>query len=179
MILVQQYILTSRSYLLIMQSKDIVNLTKALGEQCIAQGIILTTIESCTGGILAAQLTNIAGSSAWYHKGYVTYSNQSKIECVSVNQKTIDQYGAVSQQTANEMVLGGINNNQNNLGLSITGIAGPSGGTKIKPVGTVFFAVAKKGNIIFEHKALFKGNREEIRQKALLFALNQLLTLTL
>jgi len=162
-----------------MQSKDIINLTQALGEKLLKQNIILTTAESCTGGLLAAQLTNIPGSSDWFDRGFITYSNQSKIDCVNVKKNTINKHGAVSQQTANEMATGSIDNSQGNLGLSITGIAGPSGGSKLKPVGTIFFAIAKKQNVIFEHQAFFDGNRVDIREKALLFALNQLLTLTL
>ena len=162
-----------------MQSKDVINLTRVLGEKFLIQNIILTTVESCTGGLLAAQLTNIPGSSTWFDRGFITYSNQSKVDCVEVKKGTINKYGAVSQQTANEMALGAINNSQGNLGLSITGIAGPSGGSKMKPVGTVFFAIAKKENVIFEHQAFFDGNRVDIREKALLFALNQLLALTL
>ena len=162
-----------------MQSKDVINLTRVLGEKFLIQNIILTTVESCTGGLLAAQLTNIPGSSTWFDRGFITYSNQSKVDCVEVKKGTINKYGAVSQQTANEMALGAINNSQGNLGLSITGIAGPSGGSKMKPVGTVFFAIAKKENVILEHQAFFDGNRVDIREKALLFALNQLLTLTL
>jgi len=162
-----------------MQSKDIINLTQALGEKLLKQNIILTTAESCTGGLLAAQLTNIPGSSDWFDRGFITYSNQSKIDCVNVKKNTINKHGAVSQQTANEMATGSIDNSQGNLGLSITGIAGPSGGSKLKPVGTIFFAIAKKQNVIFEHQAFFDGNRVDIREKALLFALNQLLALTL
>jgi len=162
-----------------MQSKDVINLTRVLGEKFLMQSIILTTVESCTGGLLAAQLTNIPGSSSWFDRGFITYSNQSKVDCVKVKKVTINKYGAVSQQTANEMALGAINNSQGNLGLSITGIAGPSGGSKMKPVGTVFFAIAKKENVIFEYEAFFDGNRVDIREKALLFALNQLLALTL
>ena len=162
-----------------MQSKDVINLTRVLGEKFLIQNIILTTVESCTGGLLAAQLTNIPGSSTWFDRGFITYSNQSKVDCVEVKKGTINKYGAVSQQTANEMALGAINNSQGNLGLSITGIAGPSGGSKMKPVGTIFFSIAKKQNVIFEHQAFFDGNRVNIREKALLFALNQLLALTL
>ena len=162
-----------------MQSKDVINLTRVLGEKFLKQDIVLTTVESCTGGLLAAKLTNIAGSSTWFDRGFITYSNQSKIDCVGVMKSTIKKYGAVSQQTANEMALGGIHNSQGNLGLSITGIAGPSGGSKLKPVGTVFFAIAKKQDVIYEHQAFFDGNRGDIREKALLFALNQLLALTL
>jgi len=162
-----------------MQSKDVINLTQTLGVKFLKQNIILTTVESCTGGLLAAQLTNIPGSSTWFDRGFITYSNQSKVDCVKVKEVTINKYGAVSQQTANEMALGAIKNSQGNLGLSITGIAGPSGGSKMKPVGTVFFSIAKKQNVIFEHQAFFDGNRVNIREKALLFALNQLLALTL
>ena len=167
------------SCLFIMQSKDIIKLTQALGEKFLMQKIMLTTIESCTGGLLSAQLTNTPGSSAWFDRGFITYSNQSKIDCLKVKKITINKYGAVSQQTANEMALGGIKNSQGNLSLSITGIAGPHGGSKLKPIGTIFFGIAKKNNIIFEHQALFDGNRVDIREKAVLFALNQLLMLTL
>ena len=162
-----------------MQSKDIINLTQTLGDKFLIQKIILTTVESCTGGLLSAQLTNTPGSSTWFDRGFITYSNQSKMDCVKVKKNTIDKYGAVSQQTANEMALGAVNNSQANLGLSITGIAGPYGGSKLKPIGTIFFGIAKKNNVIFEHQALFDGNRVDIREKAALFALNQLLELTL
>ena len=162
-----------------MQSKDIIKLTRVLGDKFLTKKLILTTVESCTGGLLAAEITNIPGSSLWFDRGFVTYSNQSKVDCVKVKQSTINKYGAVSQQTANEMALGSINNSKGNLGLSITGIAGPSGGSKLKPVGTIFFAIANKKNVIFEHEAFFDGNRVDIREKALLFALNQLLALTL
>ena len=162
-----------------MQSKDIIKLTRILGDKFLTEKLILTTVESCTGGLLAAEITNIPGSSLWFDRGFVTYSNQSKIDCVGVKQDTLEQFGAVSQQIANEMALGGVEKSEGNTGLSITGIAGPSGGSLKKPVGTIFFGIAQKENIIFEHQALFKGNRAEIREKALLFALNQLLALTL
>ena len=93
-----------------MQSKDVINLTQTLGVKFLKQNIILTTVESCTGGLLAAQLTNIPGSSTWFDRGFITYSNQSKVDCVKVKKVTINKYGAVSQQTANEMALGAINN---------------------------------------------------------------------
>ena len=162
-----------------MLSKDIRNLTQALGHKFIEQRKILTTVESCTGGLLASEITNIPGSSLWFDRGFVIYSNQSKIDCVGVKPNTLNKYGEVSQETANEMALGGLVNSGGNIVISITGIAGPTGGSKIKPVGMVFFGIAQKENIIFEHQALFKGNRAEIREKALLFALNQLLALTL
>ena len=162
-----------------MQSKDIIKLTRVLGDKFLTKKLILTTVESCTGGLLAAEITNIPGSSLWFDRGFVSYSNQSKIDCVGVKQLTLEKFGAVSQQIANEMALGAVENSEGNIGLSITGIAGPSGGSSKKPVGTIFFGIAQKENVIFEHHAFFKGNRTEIREKALLFALNQLLTLTL
>mgnify|MGYP001167999580 CR=1 FL=1 len=162
-----------------MRSKDILTLTEALGEKLIVRKMILTTVESCTGGLFSAQITNTPGSSIWFDRGFITYSNQSKIDCVKVKKNTIEKFGAVSQQTADEMALGAINNSQGNIALSITGIAGPKGGSQLKPIGTIFFGIAKKENIIFQQKAFFEGNREEIREKAVLFALNQLLTLTL
>ena len=148
-----------------MQSKDIINLTQTLGDKFLIQKIILTTVESCTGGLLSAQLTNTPGSSTWFDRGFITYSNQSKIDCVKVKKDTIDKYGSVSQQTANEMALGAVNNSQANLGLSITGIAGPGGASKNKPVGLVYIGI-KKGNKIIIKENIFKNKNRISIQKA-------------
>ena len=109
-----------------MQSEDIINLTRVLGDKFLKKKLVLTTVESCTGGLLAAEITNIPGSSLWFDRGFVSYSNQSKIDCVGVKQLTLEKFGAVSQQIANEMALGAVENSEGNIGLSITGIAGPS-----------------------------------------------------
>ena len=111
--------------------------------------------------------------------GAITYSNNSKIDSLRVRRETLENFGAVSQEIANEMSAGALENSEANLSISITGIAGPEGGTLDKPIGTVFFSIATIDNIILEHKADFKGSRDEIRKESVLFALNKLLNLTL
>ena len=162
-----------------MYSKEIYPLSEALGKQCIANGYFLVTAESCTGGLLAQSITDIPGSSLWFDRGFVTYSNESKIDCLEISPLTLDTYGAVSQETANEMAVGAIANGSGNLSISISGVAGPDGGSKSKPVGTVFFAISNKKSIIFNYHANFPGDRSMIRDKAVLFILNTLLKLTL
>lgn len=162
-----------------MFSDEVTILCQNLGQQCEQNGIRLITAESCTGGLLAAAITSTAGSSKWFERGYVTYSNQSKMNCLSINENDLQTFGAVSAQIAQQMAAGALKNTSANLSISITGIAGPSGGSKDKPIGTVFFACQRENKVIFEHKALFAGNREIIRDKAVIFAINTLLKLTL
>jgi nicotinamide-nucleotide amidase len=162
-----------------MFSDEVTILCQNLGQQCEQNGIRLITAESCTGGLLAAAITSTAGSSKWFERGYVTYSNQSKMNCLSINENDLQTFGAVSAQIAQQMAAGALKNTSANLSISITGIAGPSGGSKDKPIGTVFFACLRENKVIFEHKALFVGNREIIRDKAVIFAINTLLKLTL
>jgi nicotinamide-nucleotide amidase len=150
-----------------------------LGVQCLANAHQLVIAESCTGGMICSALTQISGSSQWFSQGFITYSNQSKIDLLGVKENSLTSFGAVSQQVANEMAVGALQKGDGTLSLSITGIAGPSGGSKSKPVGTVFFSVCNKSRVLLEHKANFKGSRQEIRGKGLLFALNSLLKLTL
>ena len=162
-----------------MFSDEVTILCQNLGQQCEQNGIHLVTAESCTGGLLAGAITSIAGSSKWFDRGFVTYSNQSKMDCLSINENDLHTFGAVSAQIAQQMAAGALKNTSANLSISITGIAGPSGSSKDKPIGTVFFACQRKNKVIFEHKALFAGNREIIRDKAVIFAINTLLKLTL
>jgi len=162
-----------------MFDKETYKLAEVLGRQCLDKKIVLVTSESCTGGLLGQVITSAPGSSSWFDCGFITYSNKSKIECLGVNKETISRFGAVSQETANEMAIGALKKSEGNISISITGIAGPSGGSKTKPIGTVFFSIVTKNEIILEHRAKLIGNREEIRTNALLFSLNQLLTLTL
>jgi nicotinamide-nucleotide amidase len=125
------------------------------------------------------QLTNIPGSSVWFDRGFITYSNESKVELLKVSQSTLSKFGAVSEEIASEMALGALNASHADIALSITGIAGPSGGSIEKPVGTVFFAVAYQNKVIFNTSKIFPGSRENIRESSCLFALNQVLALTL
>jgi nicotinamide-nucleotide amidase len=134
----------------------------------------LTTAESCTGGLVATSLTALAGSSEWFERGYVTYSNDSKSEDIGVDAHLIQDHGAVSIQVAKAMAVGAKQSSNSNIALSITGIAGPTGGTKEKPVGTVCFAWILNNDQVFSETKLFTGNRSEIRDAASEFALSQL-----
>ena len=150
-----------------------------LGNALIKNHLRIALAESCTGGLVCQHLTNIPGSSVWFDRGFITYSNEAKIELLKVDQTIILKFGAVSQEVASEMALGALNESQAQIALSITGIAGPSGGSIDKPVGTVFFAIAHQNKIIFNASKVFPGSRENIRESSCLFALNQVLALTL
>ena len=162
-----------------MQTKEIHLLSQKLGNQCIKNAYKLVIAESCTGGLVCSVITSVSGSSNWFDRGFVTYSNQSKCDLLGVAKKTLANHGAVSQNVANEMALGALQNSHGTLSLSITGIAGPNGGTKDKPVGTVYFAICNQNSMLFESRSNFAGSRLEIQEKALLFALNNLLKVTL
>jgi len=162
-----------------MFSREHTNLIQKLARQCLERGILLVTAESCTGGLLSSSLTQEAGSSKWFDRGFVTYSNNSKIDSLGVQGETLENFGAVSQEVANEMSTGALKNSEANLGISITGIAGPEGGSLTKPVGTVYFSIANLEKVILEHKSDFDGSRETIRKESVLFVLNKLLNLTL
>jgi nicotinamide-nucleotide amidase len=151
----------------------------------------LALAESCTGGMIASLITSQSGSSLWFDRAYITYNNQAKIELLSVKTTSLDKYGAVSQTVAQEMVQGCLLNSNCDYALSVTGIAGPGGGSLNKPVGMVWFAWAKyvkneknKTDVItVEHHQLqiksklqkFSGDRKEIREKSVKYALTQLL----
>ena len=140
-------------------------------------GLKLVTAESCTGGWLGQAVTAVAGSSAWYERGFITYRNLSKCEMLSVQQATLDQYGAVSAQTAQEMVMGALNRSHAQMGVSITGIAGPDGGTAVKPVGMICFAWAIEDGPVRQETRFFKGNRDTIRRLSVATALQGILRL--
>ena len=122
-------------------------------------------------------MTAVAGSSAWYECGFITYSNASKCEMLGVQQTTLDRYGAVSAQTAQEMVIGALNRSHAQIGVSITGIAGPDGGTALKPVGMVCFAWALKDGVVRQEIQCFQGDRETIRRLSVATALQGILHL--
>ena len=137
--------------------------------------IIISTAESCTGGMLASFLTSIPGSSAVFDRGFITYSDSSKIDLLNVNPNTIDNFGAVSDKTAREMALGAVKNSKANLAVSITGVAGPEGGTEVNPVGTVYIVTSNSNNIINSRKFIIKDKgRDYIRKMASLEAINML-----
>ena len=159
------------------QNIDLHEITHDLARVLIKNNWHLSTAESCTGGMVAASITELAGSSEWFERGYVTYSNQSKSEDIDVSQNLIEQHGAVSDQVARAMALGAKQNSGSDLSLSITGIAGPTGGSPEKPIGTVCFAWALANDQIVSETKYFEGNRQQIRQQACDFSLRKLLDL--
>lgn len=131
---------------------------------------VVTCAESCTGGLLSAALTSIPGSSAFFERSFITYSDQAKRQLLNVNDSTLRHYGAVSEETVREMALGALIASKSDYALSISGIAGPDGGSTEKPVGTVWFGFATKQRI-WAKQYHFSGNREQIRQQAVQYAL--------
>ncbi len=140
-----------------------------LGQALKSHGFVLAMAESCTGGMVTEAITSIAGSSAWFDRGFVTYSNAAKIDMLGVSSATLEKFGAVSEQTAAEMAIGALKNSAAQIVGSITGIAGPDGGSPEKPVGTVCFAWAGKNLPISTCTHWFDGNRNDIRQQATIF----------
>lgn len=130
----------------------------------------IVTAESCTGGGLAYELTSLPGSSCWFERGFVTYSNEAKQELLGVSPVTLANFGAVSEQVALEMAQGALRHSHANLALAITGIAGPEGGSPEKPVGTVWFGLAKEGGCSAMCR-VFSGDRAAVRQQAVAYAI--------
>jgi nicotinamide-nucleotide amidase len=161
------------------QKNDLHEVTQELARVLIKNNWHLSTAESCTGGMVAASITELAGSSEWFERGYVTYSNQAKSEDIDVSQNLIEQYGAVSDQVARAMVLGAKQNSGSDIALSITGIAGPTGGSPEKPVGTVCFAWVLANDQMVSETKHFEGDRQQIRQQACDFSLRKLLSLVI
>ena len=138
---------------------------------------MLATAESCTGGWAAQALTAIAGSSSWFERGFVTYSNAAKEEMLGVRPQTLARHGAVSEETAREMALGALAHSRADIALAITGVAGPSGGSAEKPVGTVCFAWATKDGRARAETRRFAGDREAVRRQSVERALQGVLEL--
>ena len=140
----------------------------------------LATAESCTGGLIAAACTDVPGSSAWFERGFVTYSNESKMEMLGIPAKMLDEHGAVSQAVAHAMAQGALARSQAQVAVSVTGIAGPTGGSDKKPVGTVWFglAVNDKGTTRVETtQRQFPGDRTAVREASVGFAIALVLSL--
>ncbi|SMN12135.1 C-terminal domain of CinA type S [uncultured Candidatus Thioglobus sp.] len=147
----------------------------ALSEILIKKSLTIAVAESCSGGNLSALLTSESGSSAYFDRGYITYSNQAKMEMLGVSENTLNTYGAVSAETALEMVQGVINNASTDIGVSITGIAGPSSDDTNKPVGMVCFGFYINGNYSTITQR-FDGNRHHIVTQSVECAVNTLVT---
>lgn len=154
----------------IYSTEESTTLEKAVVELLLANELTVTCAESCTGGMLSARLINVPGVSEIYKAGYVTYSNKAKRKLLGVKKVTLQKYGAVSRQTAEEMVKGLVFNSKSDVGVAVTGLAGPDGGTKEKPVGLVYIACSVKGNVTVK-EFHFKGNRMKVREAAVMSAL--------
>ena len=149
--------------------------TTALAAQLSRRNQLLATAESCTGGWLAKVCTDRAGSSGWFERGFVTYSNAAKQELLGVQAETLARHGAVSRETVLEMVAGALAHSHAHWALAISGIAGPGGGSPDKPVGTVWFAWGGPGGWQLAREARFQGNRDAVREQAVATALQVLL----
>ncbi len=149
-----------------------------LGRALAARGWCCATAESCTGGLVAGAITDVAGSSDWFDRGFVTYSNEAKTELLGVAAETLARYGAVSEATAQAMVEGALAASRANLAVAVTGIAGPGGGSTGKPVGTVCFAWMRRGETAITVTRLFTGDRRAVRRAAVAEALAGMLART-
>ncbi len=150
---------------------ELFKLAQQLGLLLKSKEKIIATAESCTGGWLAQIITEVSGSSAWFDRGFVTYSNAAKIQMLGIKSETLDKFGAVSAQTAVEMVKGALDHSDADCAIAVTGIAGPEGGTAEKPIGTVFIAWAYKNQEIKVIQKKLTGNRHEIRRQTVKIAL--------
>ena len=149
-------------------------LAKNIGVRLKSAGEQLVTAESCTGGWVAQVVTAVAGSSAWFERGFVTYSNSAKQELLGVREETLARHGAVSEETAREMALGALARSKAGVAVAVTGVAGPSGGSPEKPVGTVCFAWADRRGVRSETRH-FSGDRESVRRQSVVHALEGVL----
>ena len=154
-----------------MSEQQVESLATYLGELASSHDYLIATAESCTGGGVSEIITRISGSSQWFDRGFVTYSNEAKEDMLNVQSDTLDEFGAVSEQVAQEMVMGAIKYSRADLAVSVTGVAGPTGGTTDKPVGTVCFAWANRKGITQTTKAQFSGDRHSIRNQSCMMAL--------
>lgn len=155
---------------------DLLDLAKSVLVAAKSAGKKITTAESCTGGLVASCITSLPGSSAVFDSGYVTYSNDAKTRMLGVPRDAIAQFGAVSDVTAAAMAEGALAQSNADLAVSITGIAGPDGGTKEKPVGLVFLAVAQRGKDAQVKRYVFAGTRTDVRRASVAAALELLIS---
>ncbi|MDI1260999.1 CinA family protein [Aquabacterium sp.] len=155
--------------------QELTSLVADLAAQLQARGWQLATAESCTGGLIAATCTEVSGSSAWFERGFVTYSNQAKTELLGVDEALIEAHGAVSEPVARAMAEGALARSRAQLAVAVTGVAGPTGGSPDKPVGTVWLAWAAQGRPTRALRCQFEGDRGAVRWATVKQALQGLL----
>jgi nicotinamide-nucleotide amidase len=153
---------------------DVTALARSLGRQCKRRRVVVATAESCTGGGVATAITRISGSAKWFDRGFVTYSNEAKRQMLGVKPLTLKRHGAVSEEVAREMARGALARSPADVAVAITGIAGPTGGSRAKPVGLVWFAWASRGSIVQSRRFRFRGNRVSVRLQSVAMALRGL-----
>ena len=146
-----------------------------LADLMLEKGLFLATAESCTGGMIAAACTDLAGSSAWFERGFITYSNDAKTQMLGVDAALIAQHGAVSEPVARAMAFGAIRHSAAQVSVAVTGVAGPTGGSATKPVGTVWFGFSVAGMLTSEVMR-FDGNRTDVRAATVAHAFRCLIT---
>ncbi len=157
-----------------MTDSELMQLSEQVGQALKARGATVTTAESCTGGWVAKVITDIAGSSAWFERGFVTYSNEAKAQMIGVREETLAQHGAVSEPVVVEMAIGALKAARADYAVSISGIAGPDGGSEEKPAGTVWFAFATARDEGITRRECFSGDRDAVRRQATAYALQTL-----
>jgi len=155
--------------------KEIYDLSEQLGMELKAKGMVLATAESCTGGWISQAVTMVPGSSNWFDRGFVTYTNHSKHEILGVRTATLDAEGAVSELTVREMAAGALRHSRAHCSVAVSGIAGPDGGTAAKPVGTVWLAIAEKGGATHAWCLHLQGDRHTVRRETVLASLRALI----
>lgn len=158
-------------------STVLVDLAQQLGHKLLARHWMVATAESCTGGGVAYALTEVAGSSAWVDRGFVTYTNEAKQAMLGVQSDTLESYGAVSESVVNEMTAGALSHSNASIAVALSGIAGPGGGTSSKPVGTVWIGWRTKDGRQRAQCFLFHGDRAHVRHQAIVEALTGLIAL--
>ena len=158
-----------------MAHDTLTTLATLAGARLKERGLKLAAAESCTGGWVAQAITAIAGSSEWFERGFVTYSNEAKQEMLGVRAETLSAHGAVSEATAREMASGALAHSRAQVAVAITGVAGPTGGTKDKPVGMVWFAWARQGAVVESAMRHFDGDRDGVRRQSVIAALQGVL----
>lgn len=154
---------------------ELFQLAERLGQSLKAEGSTIATAESCTGGWIAQCITEVPGSSAWFDRGFVTYSNNSKVQMLGVNPKTLQEHGAVSAEVAEEMAAGVLARSEADWAIAVTGIAGPDGGSEDKPVGTVYVAWKNKNGFSNVNRLNLSGSRHHIRKRSVMKALEGVL----
>lgn len=153
----------------------LLELAEAVGIDLLKKGLMMTAAESCTGGWIAQAVTSVPGSSQWFERGFVTYTNTSKQQMLGVSADTLDTHGAVSEAVVKEMVQGALQHSEANVAIAVSGIAGPDGGSADKPVGTVWLAWQQQGVDPIATRFLFQGDRQQVREQAVYQALQGLI----